>query len=181
MKRTLKHANDDPTMTLMVLQHADVYDEHTRSTTIHFRRSFPTAECTNVTLPTDQRSDFSLLAVFAAQSLSEDMLMSNALLTQLRTDVISYVEALETLATKATTASLQDLLDKNIELRDLRDSCFASVFGNDPLPTRPIENDEPSKQRSQNSIESSNRAALAAEKNVLSYLWNVELEILSVL
>ena len=136
LKRTRVHPNDDPTTQLVVLQHADVYDEHTRTTTAHFRRCFPSAQLEVYILPPEQVSDFSLLASLATQSISSEQPISNELLTQIRRAVMSYVEALEPLAAKATTAALQDLLNENTELRMARDACFRYAFGISHAPHR---------------------------------------------
>ena len=132
LKRTRAQFNDDPHTKLLVLQHADVYDEHTRTTTSHFRQCFPTASVEFHTLPQEQVSDFSLLATFAADSISEDHGISNDLLTQVRGAVMSYVETLEPLAAKATNASLHELLRNKAELRVVRDACFTAAFKNTP-------------------------------------------------
>ena len=66
IKRTLPHENDDPRTAIIVLQHADVYDEHTRTTTTYLRSCFPTADIHNHTFPKEHASDFTLLAALAA-------------------------------------------------------------------------------------------------------------------
>ena len=44
IKRISAHENDDPNTEISVLQHADIYDEHTKATTAHLRACFPRAE-----------------------------------------------------------------------------------------------------------------------------------------
>ena len=124
-----RHIHDDPRLQLLVLQHADVFDDHTRQTTAHLRKCFPNAEVRHITLPKEQASDFGLLCAFAVASVSSELHLTNELLTDLRTAVLHYCEALEGIAATAHTPSLSDLLLHHVDLQEARRKCFQPVFG----------------------------------------------------
>ena len=105
LKRTRRQANDDPEQTLSILQHADIYDEHTRATTSCLRACFPTATVHYITLPQEQASDFALLASYAAATTTAAYVLPNELLSRLRDNALTYTSYLEQTAATAQTSN----------------------------------------------------------------------------
>ena len=95
VKRTSVHVHDDPKLELILLQHADIYDEHTRTTTAHLQSCFPTAAVHYITFPKEQASDFTLLVAYAAACTSSAFQITDKLLADTRTAVLTYIELLE--------------------------------------------------------------------------------------
>ena len=127
------HPNDDPQLELLLLQHADIYDEDTRLTTKHLRDSFSFVNTQCITFPKEQASDFTLLAAYAAASTSSEFHLSNDVLTRLRSDVLTYVDMLERLAATACTSSLHELL-ASIQISTPHDIIASQQFSTLPLP-----------------------------------------------
>ena len=100
------HIHDDPRLQLCLLQHADVFDDRTRQTTARLRNCFPNAQVRNINFSKEQASDFGLLCAFAVAAVSAEMHLTNELLTDLRSAMLDYCEALERIAATANTPSL---------------------------------------------------------------------------
>ena len=128
LQRTLHHSNDDPTLTLFTLQHAHVYDEHTRATTAHLRTCFPTAILRDINFPKEQASDFTLLAAYAACLTTPGFKVTDLVLTDLRATVLTYIETLERHAATASTTAVESLLSTQPELENARDNCFSPLL-----------------------------------------------------
>ena len=118
------HIHDDPRRQLFVLQHADVFDDHTRQTTANLRKCFPNSEVRHITLPKEQASDFALLCAFAVAAVSAEVHLTNELLTDLRSTMLDYCETLESIAATANTPSLSDLLLNHVDLHEARRKCI---------------------------------------------------------
>ena len=116
--------NDNPKLELSALKHADIYDEDTRATTSYLQSCFPQASMRKITFPKEQASDFTLLAAYAGAYASSTFDLPNEVLSQFRTDVLSYVELLERLAATLTNPNLEDLLATSADLRLARRTCF---------------------------------------------------------
>ena len=106
------------------VQHADVFDEHTRTTNQYFQTLFPTAPFHRRTLPAELASDFFLLGTYAYGSMSETLALPRETLAALRDRVITYCELLETVTAGARTGDLHYLLAFNPDLRDARQHIF---------------------------------------------------------
>ena len=132
IKRTLAHENDDPRTAIIVLQHADVYDEHTRTTTAYLSSCFPTADIHTHTFPKEHASDFTLLAAYAATERFPNYEVPDEILADLRARTLTYVETLERYGASSDSSSVEQLLMKNDELRNARQECFASLV---PVPS----------------------------------------------
>ena len=128
VKLLRSHPNDDPTRELLLLQHADIHDEDTRSITTHLRSCFPSASWRRILSPKEQASDLTLLILFAAANIMEDFQVPNNLLAQARSDILAYVELLEGVAATATTPNVHTLLATHSELRRARETCFSALF-----------------------------------------------------
>ena len=128
IRRSLAHENDDPKMEILVLQHADIYDEHTKATTAHLCSCFPRAELRTKLFAKKHASDFTLLAAYAATERFPDYDVSDEVLADLRARVLTYVETLEGYAATSDSSSVQHLLTTNAELKSARQQCFVSLF-----------------------------------------------------
>ena len=109
IKRILSHKNDDPKTELHILQHADIYDEHTRTTTTYLRSCFPRAEIYRKTFEKKYASDFMLLAAYAAIEAFPSYDLPDAILEDLRTRTLKYVETLERYAATSDSASVENI------------------------------------------------------------------------
>ena len=115
-------------MEILVLQHADIYDEHTKATTAHLCSCFPRAELRTKLFAKKHASDFTLLAAYAATERFPDYDVSDEVLADLRARVLTYVETLEGYAATSDSSSVQHLLTTNAELKSARQQCFVSLF-----------------------------------------------------
>ncbi|MEC8143365.1 MAG: hypothetical protein VX071_07690, partial [Candidatus Thermoplasmatota archaeon] len=147
LKRTRRQVNDDPEQELTILQHADVYDEHSRATTSCLQACFPTATVHSITLPREQASDFALLASYAAVTTKPAYILPNELLSRLRDNAVAYTNYLEQTAATAHNEHLQHLLNNNEKLQEARDGFYAPIFTDTPIQSNASRN-SPNNKRS---------------------------------